>query len=88
MFSATGTLRRDQISKSGCPYDNAVAGNIFCNIQKGRAYRRDYSSETDFRKSIKTYINFYNVARPHQTLAYKTPSRFEELYRKEKAQDL
>ena len=26
--------------------------------------------------------------RPHQTLAYKTPARFEELYGKRKTQDI
>lgn len=34
------------------------------------------------------YVNFYNHVRPHQTLAYKAPARFEELYGKEETQDL
>lgn len=75
-------------SKSGCPHDNAVAETFFATFKKEEAYRRDYSSEADFRKSVETYIAFYNDTRPHQTLAYKSPSRFEELCGKEKTQDL
>ncbi|WP_370863668.1 IS3 family transposase [Ruthenibacterium lactatiformans] len=32
------------------------------------------------------YVRFYNEQRPHQTLAYKSPVRFEELYRQKKIQ--
>ena len=43
------------------------------------AYRRDYSSEADFRKSVAEYILFCNKQRPHQTLENKSSVRFEEL---------
>ncbi len=66
----------------GRPYDNAVAEAFFATFKKEEAYRRDYSSEADFRKSVDAYIQFYNEVRPHQTLAYKSPARFEELYGK------
>lgn len=75
-------------SNTGRPYDNAVAETFFATFKKEEAYRRDYSSEGDFRKSVDDYICFYNEVRPHKTLAYKAPARFEELYGKEKAQDL
>ena len=57
-----------------------MAETFFATFKKEEAYRRDYSSEQDFRKSVDQYITFYNEARPHQTLAYKTPVRFEKLY--------
>lgn len=69
-------------SNTGRPYDNAVAETFFATFKKEEAYRRDYFSEADFRKSVDTYIQFYNEVRPHQTLAYKSPARFEELYGK------
>lgn len=69
-------------SNTGRPYDNAVAETFFATFKKEEAYRRDYSSEADFRKSVDAYIQFYNEVRPHQTLAYKSPARFEELYGK------
>jgi len=57
-----------------------VAETFFASFKREEAYRRDYSSEADFRKSVDEYVRFYNEQRPHQTLAYKAPVRFEELY--------
>lgn len=79
---------RQSFSNSGRPYDNAVAETFFATFKKEEAYRRDYSSEADFRKSVDEYICFYNEVRPHQTLAYKSPVRFEQLYGKEKLRDI
>ena len=79
---------KQSFSKSGRPHDNAVAEAFFSTFKREEAYRHEYSSEADFRKSVDAYVNFYNHVRPHQTLAYKAPVRFEELYGKEKAQDL
>lgn len=75
-------------SNTGRPYDNAVAETFFATFKKEEAYRRDYSSEADFRKSVDEYIHFYNEVRPHQTLAYKSPTRFEELYGNEKTRSM
>ena len=79
---------KQSFSKSGRPHDNAVAEAFFSTFKREEAYRHEYSSETDFRKSVEAYVNFYNHVRPHQTLAYKPPARFEELYGKEETQDL
>lgn len=76
------------LSKSGTPYDNAVAETFFATFKKEEAYRRDYSSLPDFQKSVNEYMQFYNEILPHQTLAYKAPARFEELFGKEKTQDI
>lgn len=78
---------KQSFSKSGCPHDNAVAEVFFSTFKRAEAYRHEYS-EADFRKSVEAYVNFYNHVRPHQTLAYKSPARFEELYGKEETQDL
>jgi len=79
---------KQSFSRSGRPCDNAVAETFFATFKREEAYRRDYSSEADFRKSVAEYVLFYNEQRPHQTLAYKTPVRFEELYGQEKTQAL
>lgn len=71
---------RQSFSNSGRPCDNAVAETFFATFKKEEAYRRDYTSEQDFRKSVEQYIRFYNETRPHLTLAYKTPMRFEAIY--------
>ena len=79
---------KQSFSAAGCPYDNAVAETFFATFKKEEAYRRDYSSEQDFHKSVANYIAFYNDKRPHKTLAYKTPNRFEELFGKEKKEKI
>jgi len=71
-------------SNSGRHYDNAVMEAFFASFKKEEAYRRKYTSENDFKKSVDEYIKFYNERRPHSTLAYKSPCRFEELYGKKK----
>ena len=71
---------KQSFSATARPLDNAVAETFFATFKKEEAYRRHYSSERDFRKSVDKYIQFYNEVRPHQTLSYKTPKRFEELY--------
>ena len=77
---------KQSFSATARPLDNAVAETFFATFKKEEAYRRDYSSERDFRKSVDKYIRFYNEARPHQTLTYKTPVRFEESYGKGRAE--
>lgn len=79
---------KQSFSRSGRPCDNAVAETFFASFKREEAYRRDYSSEADFRKSVDEYVRFYNEQRPHQTLAYKSPVRFEELYGQKKTQVL
>lgn len=79
---------KQSFSKSGCPHDNAVAEAFFSTFKREETYRHEYSSESDFRKSVDAYIDFYNHVRPHQTLAYKAPARFEDLYGKEETRVL
>lgn len=81
------TLLRDckvtqSFSNSRRPHDNAVMESFFSSFKKEEAYRRNYCSENEFKKSVDEYIAFYNEIRPHSTLAFKTPSRFEEVYGK------
>ena len=72
---------RQSFSASGRPHDNAVAESFFASFKKEEAYRREYTSEQSYRKSVEQYIRFYNELRPHRTLKYKTPQAFEEAYR-------
>lgn len=67
-------------SKSGSPHDNAVAEAFFSAMNKEELYRVNYKSEREFRVSVDNYIDFYNAERPHGTLGYKTPDRFETQY--------
>ena len=49
-------------------------------MKREELYRYNYKSEREFRKSVDEYLRFYNIERPHSTLAYKTPERYEALY--------
>lgn len=71
---------KQSFSATARPHDNAVAEAFFASFKKEEAYRREYTSEQSFRKSVEQYIQFYNQVRPHQTLKYKTPQAFEDAY--------
>ena len=71
---------KQSFSATARPHDNAVAEAFFASFKKEEAYRREYTSEQSYRKSVERYIQFYNELRPHRTLKYKTPQAFEEAY--------
>ena len=73
-------------SKSGRPHDNAVAESFFASMKREEVYRTQYCSEHQFMRSVDTYIEFYNTKRPHSTLNYKTPDRFELLHAQRREQ--
>ena len=67
------------LSNPGMPHDNAVAEAFFATMKKEELYRTRYRSVREISKSIDEYVRFYNTERPHSTLAYKTPVKFEAL---------
>lgn len=67
-------------SPSGSPHDNAVAEAFFNSLKKEELYRRRYSSEVDFKRSLQKYVHFYNYERPHKYLGYETPAQFEDSF--------
>ena len=71
-------------SKSGRPHDNAVAESFFASMKREEIYRIQYHSERQFMRSVDTYIEFYNTKRPHSTLNYRTPDKFELLHAQKK----
>lgn len=71
---------KQSFSATGRPHDNAIAESFFATFKKEEAYRREYTSEQSFSKSVEQYIQFYNEVRPHQALKYQTPQAFEDKY--------
>ena len=71
---------KQSFSATGQPHDNAVAEAFFATFKKEEAYRREYTSERSFCKSVEQFVRFYNEDRPHQTLKYQTPKAVEEKY--------
>lgn len=71
---------KQSFSPSGRPQHNAVIESFFSSMKKEELYRTNYHSAGEFKKRIKKYIEFYNIERPHATLAYKTPNTYERLF--------
>ena len=71
---------KQSFSATARPIDNAVAESFFASFKKEEAYRREYTSEQNFYKSVEQYIQFYNEVRPYQTLKYQTPQAVEDKF--------
>ena len=67
-------------SNSGKPHDNAVAESFFATFKKEEVYRKNYTSEADFKRGVDSYIGFYNTQRPHRTLKNLTPCQVEDIF--------
>ena len=72
-------------SRTGAPHDNAVAEAFFSALKKEELYRTNFKSEREFYECVDDYMVFYNTKRPHGTLAYKTPEKFEVAYQDKQA---
>lgn len=57
-----------------------LLNRFFATLKKEELYRKDYTSETDFKRCLASYIEFYNTQRPHRTLKNRTPCQVEELF--------
>ncbi len=74
----TGRLEAKKIAVSmdgrGRCFDNIFVERLWRSVKYEEVYLKDYASVTEARASIAGYFQFYNHARPHQSLAYRTPA--------------
>ena len=68
---------KQSFSNPGTPYDNAVIESFYSIIKREEIYRRVYVNYDEIKNSISEYIDFYNNKRPHKTLGYLSPTKFE-----------
>lgn len=69
------------MSRSGDCWDNAVAESFFATLKRELVYLTSYSTRGEARKSVFEFIEvFYNRARLHSTLGYKSPMEFEATF--------
>ena len=69
------------MSKSGCPYDNAVAESFFSSAKRECIHHKDYKDFEEVKQDVFSYIElFYNRRRMHSTLGYKTPVEYRLAY--------
>jgi transposase InsO family protein len=83
----TGLLRtrkiRISMSRSGNPYDNALAETFFKTLKTEEVDLQEYGTLQEARASIGAYIeNRYNQRRLHSSLGYRSPRAFETAYYK------
>lgn len=83
-YSMQNLVRKSGVTQSysnaGNPHDNAVVESFFASLKKEELYRSRYKSEAELRESLNRYINFYNTARLHKFLKYKTPEQAEDAF--------
>lgn len=63
--------------------DNIMIERWFRTLKTERIYINEYNSPKALRKDIGSFIQEYNEVRPHEALAYMTPSqRFNDCFEK------
>jgi len=66
-----------QISMDGkgrC-FDNIFSERLWRTVKYEEVYLKSYNSVSEAREQLKTFVEFYNHKRPHQSLDYKTPAQ-------------
>ena len=66
------------MSRRGCCYDNAVMERLFWSVKHEWTNHEQFANLEEARLSVFRYIElFYNPIRPHATLNYLSPDKFE-----------
>lgn len=66
------------LSKSGNPYDNAVAEATFKSIKKEFVYQNNFETLSELKKSFGAYVWWFNNERLHSTLNYMPPVEYRK----------
>lgn len=70
---------RPSMSGMKSAYDNAVAESFFSNLKNELVHHSDFTTREQAKAAIFDYIEcFYNRARIHETLGYRTPDEVEK----------
>ena len=57
----------------GRVFDNIFIERLWRSVKYENIYVQEYQTITDVRQGLKTYFNFYDTKRLHQSLDYQTP---------------
>ncbi len=67
------------MSRSGNPYDNALAESFMRTLKCEEVYLNQYRNAEDARERIGDFLqDYYNRRRLHSSLGYQSPIAFEE----------
>jgi putative transposase len=58
----------------GRALDNIFIERLWRSVKYEDIYLKDYTSVPELEAGLHTYFRFYNLERPHQSLAYRTPA--------------
>lgn len=67
-------------SHKGRPTDNAVMESFNNSFKQEELYRHIYLSVKQFKKTIASFIDYYNEKRPHNSLNGDSPVAFEQKF--------
>ncbi len=56
--------------------DNVMVERLWRSVKYKEVYLKAYSCVTDAKKQLSAYFEFYNLKRPHSSLAKMTPNEF------------
>jgi transposase InsO family protein len=67
------------MSRRGNCHDNAVAESFFSTVKNEKTHHIIFATRAEAISQISDYIElYYNLRRPHQTLAYRSPIEVEK----------
>ena len=66
------------LGRTGQCWDNALSESFFASIKGELLDHQAWPTKTAARRAIVEYIGWYNGARLHSTLGYRSPAEFEE----------
>ena len=58
----------------GRAFDNIFTERLWRSVKYEEVYLKDYEGVDEARSGLGEYFRFYNTARPHQSLGYRTPA--------------
>lgn len=62
----------------GRALDNVFTERLWRSVKYERIYLHDHGTPREVRSGLRTYFEFYNRERPHQSLGYRTPAEVHQ----------
>ncbi len=59
----------------GRVFNNLFIERLWRTVKYEHIYFQDYRNGWDLERGLTRYFHFYNTARPHQALDYRTPEQ-------------
>ena len=72
---------RQSAGRVGNCWDNSVVESFFASLKRELVHRRRFASREEARREIFAWIGRYNTQRLHSSLAYQTPTEWEDHHR-------